>query len=170
MLGETVAAATAAFRDGLDETDQHTPELLRLAVAGVVIVFALWWLYFDRPAHRPSLLWGYGHYIVFASAAATGAGLAVAVDHVTGHAEVSATLAGYAVVVPVSIYLLALWLLHGSTARAVPVVAALALATPLLAAPAEVLAVLLVALVALVSVRQSGPARPASCGPGAVSG
>ncbi|BBH70016.1 hypothetical protein ACTI_67010 [Actinoplanes sp. OR16] len=50
VLGESVAAATAAFRDGLGDA---RPGLPRLAVAAVVIVFALWWLYFDRPVrHR----------------------------------------------------------------------------------------------------------------------
>ena len=39
---------------------------------------------------RKAIVWGYGHYFVFASAAAVGAGLAVAVDQATHHAEISA--------------------------------------------------------------------------------
>ena len=39
---------------------------------------------------RTSFLWGYGHYVVFASAAAVGAGLAVAVEQAIGHAQISA--------------------------------------------------------------------------------
>ena len=50
VLGEAVAAATIAVRTGLDE-GEHLGELLSLAAAGLVIVFALWWLYFDRSAH-----------------------------------------------------------------------------------------------------------------------
>jgi low temperature requirement protein LtrA len=160
VLGEAVAAATVAFRHGLDGTDEHTTALLRLAVAGVVIVFALWWLYFDRPAHRrfpslrASLVWGYGHYFIFTSAAAVGAGLAVAVDHVTRHAEISSTLVGYTIAVPVAVYLVALWSLHlrahrGGPRPLLPAVAVLALLTPLLPGSVEVLAVLLVALVAV---------------------
>jgi low temperature requirement protein LtrA len=163
VLGEVVAAATAAFRDGLGVANEHAPALLRLAVAGVVIVFALWWLYFDRPGQgsfrtlRASLLWGYGHYVIFASAAAVGAGLAVAVDHVTHRAEISGMLTGYAVAVPVAVYLLGVWLLRvrphrrDRVSRAFPAVAAAALGTPLLPASIELLAVLLAALVALVS-------------------
>jgi low temperature requirement protein LtrA len=71
-----------------------------------------------RPGHevltslRTAFLWGYGHYFVFAAAAAVGAGLAVAVDHATHHAEISAVAAGAAVAVPVAVYLVCLWFLH----------------------------------------------------------
>lgn len=79
VLGESVAAATVAVRTGLDEGD-HRAELISVAVAGLIIVFALWWVYFDRSAHdlltslRASLVWGYGHYVIFAATAAIGAG------------------------------------------------------------------------------------------------
>ncbi|WP_229829953.1 low temperature requirement protein A [Actinoplanes ianthinogenes] len=161
VLGEAVAAATIAFRDGLDKTAQHPAGLLRLAVAAVVIVFALWWLYFDRPVRRrfaslrASLSWGYGHYCVFAAAAAAGAGLSVAVDRVTHPADVTGRLAGYAIAVPVAVYLLALWLLlirpeeRGRHRLLLPGAALLTLVTPLLPVPIESLAALLVALVTL---------------------
>jgi low temperature requirement protein LtrA len=166
VLGETVAAAMVAFRDGLDGAGEHTSALLRLAITGVVVVFALWWIYFDRPADRrfpslrASMIWGYGHYFIFTSAAAVGAGLAVAVDDVTGHVRFPATLVGYAVAVPVAIYVVAVWSLHlrrhrgGPALPAFPVVAVLALVTPLLPGSIELLAVLLVALVAVGVVRR----------------
>jgi low temperature requirement protein LtrA len=161
VLGESVAAATVAVRGALDEGSDHTGALLRLAAAGLVIVFALWWLYFDRSAHalmatlRSSFLWGYGHYFIFAAAAAVGAGLGVAVDHATGHAEISSTLAGYAIAVPVAVYLFVVWLLHirphqsGPMLLAIPLAAVLALLTPLAPASLELLAALLVVLVAV---------------------
>jgi low temperature requirement protein LtrA len=160
VLGESVAAATVAVRTGLD-TGTYRSALVSLAVAGLVIVFALWWLYFDRSAHglltslRTSILWGYGHYFIFASAAAVGAGLAVAVDYVTQHTDISGTLAGYAVAVPVAVYLLFVWLLHirphqrGVLLIAYPLVAALTLLTPLGPAPLAMIAALLVVLVAI---------------------
>ena len=55
----------------------------------------MWWMYFDRPVHdlltslRKAFVWGYGHYFVFAAAAAVGAGLAVNVDYVAHHAKIS---------------------------------------------------------------------------------
>jgi low temperature requirement protein LtrA len=160
VLGESVAAATVAVRTGLD-TGEHFSAMVSVAAAGLVIVSALWWLYFDRPAHgllttlRTSILWGYGHYFILASAAAVGAGLAVVVDYHTHHAEISGTVAGYAVTLPVAIYLMFVWLLHirpherGPLLIAYPVVAALTLLTPLGPAPPGVIAGLLVVLVAI---------------------
>jgi low temperature requirement protein LtrA len=164
VLGETVSAATIAFRAVIDEGGEHEggeqwSTLLPLAVAGLVIVFALWWLYFDRSAHglltslRTSILWGYGHYFIFASAAAVGAGLAVAVDHATHHTEISKVLSAYALAVPAAVYLFFVWLLHvrphlrGLLLVAYPSVAVLILLAPLLPAPDAVVAALLVALV-----------------------
>ena len=75
-------------------------------------------MYFDRPVHdlltsfRKAIVWGYGHYLVFAAAAAVGAGLAVNVDYATHHAKIGAAAAGAAVAIPVAIYLLCLWFLH----------------------------------------------------------
>jgi low temperature requirement protein LtrA len=80
VLGESVLWATLAVQSAFDTG--HDRALLSLAGAvGVVIVFSIWWLYFDRPAHdlltslRRAFIWGYGHYLIFASLAAVGAGL-----------------------------------------------------------------------------------------------
>jgi low temperature requirement protein LtrA len=160
VLGESVSAATIAVRAGL-EGGRHVGELLSLAGAGLVIVFGMWWLYFDRSAHglltsiRAAFLWGYGHYFIFASAAAIGAGLAVVVDYESGHPEISATAAGYAVALPTAVYLLCVWLLHirphlrGPLVLAYPVAAVLVLLAPWGPAPIHVVAGLLVVLVTL---------------------
>jgi low temperature requirement protein LtrA len=160
VLGESVAAATVAVRTGLD-TGEHLTGTVSLAAAGLVIVFALWWLYFDRSAHgllttlRTSILWGYGHYFIFASAAAVGAGLAVAVDHDIHHTEISGTTAAYAVALPVAVYLLFVWLLHirphqsGPLLFAYPLVTVLTLVTPFGPAPLALIAGLLVVLVGI---------------------
>jgi low temperature requirement protein LtrA len=164
VLGESVATATVAVRSALDAPGHDSKPLLELAFAGLVVVFALWWLYFDRPAHgllttlRMSLLWGYGHYFIFGSAAAVGAGLGVAVDHAAHVGEISGRLAGGAVAVPVAVYLFFVWLLHirphqqGPLLIAYPIVVVLVLLTPLLPAPIPLLAVFLVALAAVTSV------------------
>jgi low temperature requirement protein LtrA len=113
VLGESVTSAGIAFQRAFDE-DSAGP-LIVLAACGVVILFALWWLYFDRPNAerledwRHSLRWGYGHYFIFAGAAAVGAGLNIAVLHEVPEPEaaheVSSTLAGAEVRVPVAVYL-----------------------------------------------------------------
>jgi hypothetical protein len=101
------------------------------------------------------MLWGYGHYFIFASAAAAGAGVAVAVDYDTHHADISGVTAGYAMAVPVAVYLFFVWLLHirphqrGPLVVAYPAVAALTLVAPFGPAPVHVIAGLLVVLVAI---------------------
>jgi low temperature requirement protein LtrA len=160
VLGESVSAATVAVKAAVDQTE-HVGSLLSLAAAGLVIVFALWWLYFDRSAHgllvslRIAFLWGYGHYFIFASAASIGAGLAVVTEYDGGHADISGTAAGYAVALPTAVYLIFVWLLHirphlrGPLLVAYPVVAVLVLLAPLGPAPVHVVAGLLVLLVVL---------------------
>ena len=117
VLGESILAASLAIQAALQD-GQLSAQLAIIIAGGVLIVFAMWWLYFDRPMDdlltslRTAFIWGYGHLFVFAAAAAVGAGLAVAVDQATHHAEISATAAGAAVAIPVAVYLLVLWLLH----------------------------------------------------------
>lgn len=117
VLGETVAAATVAVKSGVVENDA-LGELLPIAVGGLLLVFAAWWIYFVVPAHdrlvssRQGFLWGYGHYVIFASAAAVGAGLEIAVEQAVGEAHISTLAASAAVTIPSAIFLLSVWLLH----------------------------------------------------------
>ncbi|WP_460066607.1 low temperature requirement protein A [Streptomyces sp. YKOK-I1] len=117
VLGETVAAATVAVKSAVAENDA-LGELLPIAVGGLLIVFAAWWIYFVVPIHghlrsnQQSFVWGYGHYFVFASAAAIGAGLEVAVEQAVGKAHLSTLAASAAVTLPTGLYLLTVWVLH----------------------------------------------------------
>jgi len=117
VLGESILAANAATQSAL-AAGAALSELIPVIVGGLLIVYAMWWVYFDRPVHdlltssRKAFIWGYGHYVVFASAAAVGAGLAVAVDAATHTAKIGPVGAGVAVAVPVATYLLSLWFLH----------------------------------------------------------
>ncbi len=117
VLGESITAATATVRTALDTT-VSLGDIAPLVIGGILTVFAMWWLYFTQDAAerltslRMALLWGYGHYVVFASAAAVGAGLAVEIAHLTGHAHLSRGAVAAAYTVPVALYLLVLRLLH----------------------------------------------------------
>ncbi|MET7473508.1 low temperature requirement protein A [Streptomyces sp. NPDC005648] len=117
VLGETIAAATVAVKSGIDEHDALT-DLLPIAAGGLLIVFAAWWIYFVVPIHghlrsnRQAFLWGYGHYLIFASAAAVGAGLEVAVEQTVGKADISTLAASAAVTLPTALYFLTVWALH----------------------------------------------------------
>jgi low temperature requirement protein LtrA len=117
VLGESILAATVAVQAAM-EGDAPAARLLSVAAGGLLILFSMWWLYFTETAHerlrgrREAFVWGYGHLVIFASAAAVGAGLAVAADDAAGSAHVGQSAASAAVVIPVSLYLLALWAVH----------------------------------------------------------
>jgi len=160
VLGESILAASNAIRAGLD-AGTDVPALVSLAFAGLVIVFALWWLYFDCPEQdltaslRKSLTWGYGHYLVFASAAAVGAGLEVSVDYDTHATHLPSLAAAMTTTAPVAVYLLVVWFLQvfetsdGLARWTFPITAVLVLAASFGPAPIHVTAVLLAALVAV---------------------
>ncbi|MET9464738.1 low temperature requirement protein A [Streptomyces sp. NPDC006544] len=117
VLGETIAASTVAVKSAIDE-HEALGELLPLAAGGLLIVFAAWWIYFAAPMHerltsnREAIPWGYGHLLVFASGAAIGAGIEVAVEHAVGKAHISQAAANASVTVPAALFLLMVWLLH----------------------------------------------------------
>ncbi len=122
VLGESVTAAGLAVRSALD-TGEALGSVLTVALGGILTVFALWWLYFAQDAPRrlrtqaTAMLWGYGHYVVFAAAAAVGAALAVNVAHATHHAGLSDVQAAATYTVPVALFIVCVWLLHRRGAR-----------------------------------------------------
>ena len=119
VLGETVLSTTVAIQQALTAHELHAG-LISVIAGGVLIVFSTWWLYFFRDAgealeelhdgyNSDTYLWGYGHYVIFASGAAIGAGLAARVD-VWRHNSASSHLeTAFAVTGPVAVLLAALW-------------------------------------------------------------
>jgi low temperature requirement protein LtrA len=190
VLGESVLSATVGVQVALDTTSSFG-DLAPVIVGGILIVFFMWWMYFDMPGEqvvararetftervRGAFLWGYGHYVVFTSAAAAGAGLAVAVDQATHHSKLTDTQAGFAITVPVTLYLLAVWTLHYATKApgpmktyAVPTGAVLILASSFTPQPVLITGLLLASLVAAaVIARCFEPASAATASVGAAA-
>lgn len=171
VLGETVLAGATAFGSVADEAFSDF-ELLFLAVGALLLVFAMWWLYFERPSddlltsRARAFEWGYGHYVIWIAAAAVGAGIAVGVDVLTDHAAVDLSVAGAAVAIPVALYLAGIWLLHDvprsmSRLRTAlsPLAIALVLLTPLAPQPIFLTGAIVVGLLAakIVTTPQVGP-------------
>jgi low temperature requirement protein LtrA len=78
LLGESVLAVSTGIAEVLG-TGLHG-SLVVVAGSGLVLLFALWWLYELEPSadglstrRGRAFLWGYGHYGVFAAFAALGA-------------------------------------------------------------------------------------------------
>jgi low temperature requirement protein LtrA len=118
VLGECVLAATTTVQAAIG-TGGLSPSLVVVAAGGLVLLFALWWSYFDRPAAeglraspRSAFGWGYWHLLVLASLAAVGAGLQVVAETVDRHGSLSDRVASLTLAVPVALFLVVLGLLH----------------------------------------------------------
>ena len=168
VLGETVLAASAGVHTAI-VAQAPLREFLGVIVGGLLAVFAMWWVYFDMPSERiveyvrrefsehlnGAFAWGYGHYFVFASAAATGAGLTVGIEEVTGHSLLTKLEAGFVETAPIAIYLVAVWLVHKRykpkgvwRTFAAPVAAVLIVAASVLSQPVFAAGLIMVVLVA----------------------
>ncbi|GAA5026625.1 low temperature requirement protein A [Terrabacter aeriphilus] len=117
VLGEVILASVQAVQGALVAGAESG--LLALVVGGLLIVFSMWWLYFTRDhadlfdrGVRNTFVAGYGHYLVFVSVAATGAGLAAAVDLVQGEAHASTRTVGLALAGAVAVYVWCLTAMH----------------------------------------------------------
>jgi low temperature requirement protein LtrA len=179
LLGESVLAATNAVQGAV--ANGLSAHLVIIAMAGLAILFALWWIYFSEPAHagleerrNRSFFWGYGHYAVFAALAALGAGLSVAVasaDAGEHHIEAGADAVVAAVGIPVAVVLVMLWVLRASLNRTVvrpepiAIAAVLVLLTAFIATTVGVAAGLIIIAVVLVLLLVATLTREAAAAP-----
>jgi low temperature requirement protein LtrA len=165
LLGESIPSTTMAIQSAMDEGALNS-SLMPIIIGALLIVYSMWWLYFYQPADhlmdsfRQVFIWSYGHLFIFGATAATGAGLAVVIDQVTHHAEISAAGAGLAVALPVSIYVFSLWILHEHPGAnnlidklLHPIIVVLILLTPFMGQAVLLSGILLVFLVAVRLVR-----------------
>ncbi|GAA2721360.1 low temperature requirement protein A [Cellulomonas aerilata] len=184
VLGESVLAGSLAIQTVLDE-GAFTAPLLQIVGGGLLVLFAMWWVYFERPEDwmlrrlPTAFVWSYLHLVVFAAVAAVGAGLAVALEHATGHGEIGATGAALSVAVPLAAYLLSLWSMYVRSDDApirrvgIPVLALLVLAAVLTPWPVLAMGVLLVVYIALklrLGATSGAGAPVAAAGVGAATG
>lgn len=190
VLGETILAVSVGLRTGLSAEEHVGARGIAIGVCALVVAFGLWWLYFDTLGReglernrRAAFLWGYGHYVIFASVAAIGAGVQAQLDP---PAHGTAAVVTVAVALPVASALAAIAALqHAANSRRAaaraligPIVAALGL-TALAAAPhgplagplatdAALAVVVLAAVLAtrVAGARQGGGAAPDDAGSG----
>ena len=117
VLGEVIAAIAAAAQAAVDHS-RASPSLVTAATAGLLLVFALWWLYFKHSAAEDirrtspwTFVWGLSHYLIFAAVAALGAGLQVVIATLLHSSPVTPAFAAVTVAIPVTIYIVVLALL-----------------------------------------------------------
>ncbi|MFN3910928.1 low temperature requirement protein A [Hyphomonas sp.] len=160
VLGEMLLAISSAIH-GAQDPGHLNGALLRTAASGMLITFSMWWVYFCREDHLQSrapartFVWGYGHFLVFASAAATGAGFGVLTDVLTGHAHSGPEAGHRLIAASVGLYFAALWFIrdrfhHAGAPASILLLAGLGcFAAPLTPWPTEAVAVIAVAAASL---------------------
>lgn len=116
VLGESVLASTVAAANAFENASQLLQFSL-LGVGGFILVAGLWWVYFSSDVsvwlrrRTAPMIFGYGHYFVFAAAGAYSAGFKVLLDHEAGNSGLTSAMAVATLSVPVSIFLLGVWAL-----------------------------------------------------------
>lgn len=117
VLGESVVAATQGLQLAISDTDVNLVEFIPTIFGGLLLLFSMWWIYFFKPSHpileenKVPVLWGYGHFFIFASGTAVGAALVVAFEHVVHPDHLSDLQVGMFIGMSVIIYLFMVWLL-----------------------------------------------------------
>lgn len=112
VLGESVLASTNSF---MTLIEHFSYQVLLVSIGGLFTLFGIWWLYFNNSVEHElrnknfAFQWGYGHYIIFGSAAAIGALISVNVDVLTNHASIELDVANFGFSVAVALYLFGLW-------------------------------------------------------------
>lgn len=161
VLGESVLASTTAVAEAL-AGGAHIAELALIGFSGLAIAAGMWWLYFsadvgERLGRLPqALVFGYGHYAVFAAAGAFSAGISVLLDSEISATHLASAVAATTLTVPVAIFVLGVWLLilrhrlHGAVNAIVPIGAVLIAACAFLPWSIVWAAALMLALVVLV--------------------
>ncbi len=158
VLGESVLSASRAIQTAVTD-GEPTGAVIPIIVGGLLILFGIWWTYFERPGDwqlgslPTAFVWSYLHLLVFASVAAVGAGLALVIEHATGHTDIGRAAAALFVGVPVAVYLLSLWAMYVRSDDpplrrfGTPLTAAVAIAGSFTPAPVLVVGVAIAALV-----------------------
>ena len=116
-FGEVVLGTTTAI-EAVVAVQGWSIEAAVIALAGVSLAVGLWWCYFTVPfdaalsaSNARSMVFGFGHLVLYASIAATGAGLHAAASLVEHHSELDAGQTVLTMAIPVAVFVLALFTL-----------------------------------------------------------
>jgi low temperature requirement protein LtrA len=122
-LGEIILGTILAISAVIEEQDWSIEAAL-VAFGGTALAFGLWWVYFTMPSGKMlarfrerGFVWGYSHYFIFAGLAGTGAGLHVAAYEIEGVAHIDMVQALLAVVIPVAVFMVALFTIYSLLLR-----------------------------------------------------
>jgi low temperature requirement protein LtrA len=153
-LGEGVTGTTFALSAVIEESG-WTAETALLGLAGIALIFGLWWAYDVMPSgdllharRKRSFPWGYGHIVLFGAIVAIGGGLHAAAFYLQEESTLSLVGTVSVVAIPVAVYVVTVYALYASLTRfGEPVHVGLVAASGVVVAGSVLLAVLGVPLV-----------------------
>jgi low temperature requirement protein LtrA len=115
-LGEGILGTVASINAVVHGPQGWSIDAAVLAIAGVGLIFATWWTYFVIPwadvlrlHSERGFVFGYGHFLIFGSLAALGAGLHVAALYLEHDTTIGETATVAATTIPLAIYIAALF-------------------------------------------------------------
>jgi low temperature requirement protein LtrA len=115
VLGESMLAVVYAFKNVIEH---FSTDLVTMAASAVLILFSMWWLYFDDEVEdeladkKKSFIWGYGHYLIYGFATAVGVLISVNVDSLANNAKINESDAIIGMALMIAGYLVSVWLCH----------------------------------------------------------
>jgi low temperature requirement protein LtrA len=116
-FGEVVLGTTTAIEAVVTEQG-WSAEAAVIALAGVSLAVGLWWCYFMVPygealrdSSARSMAFGFGHMLLYAAIAATGAGLHAAAYLLEHHSELDTAQTVLTMAVPVGLFVVVLFVL-----------------------------------------------------------
>ncbi len=115
VLGESMLAVVYAFQHVVESP---STDLVILAFSAVLILYSMWWLYFDDTieeelaSEKKAFIWGYGHYFIYGFATAVGVLISVNVDVLANNARIDGEIAIIGLALMIAGYLVSVWLCH----------------------------------------------------------
>ena len=116
-FGEVVLGTTTAI-EAVVSAQGWSAEAAVIALAGVSLAVGLWWCYFTVPwgealagSNARSMAFGFGHMLLYAAIAATGAGLHAAAYLLEHHSELDTAQTVLTMAVPVGMFVVVLLVL-----------------------------------------------------------
>jgi low temperature requirement protein LtrA len=116
-FGEVILGTTTAI-EAIVAAEGWSAEAAVIALAGVSLAVGLWWCYFTVPygealrgSSTKSMVFGFGHMLLYAAIAATGAGLHAAAYLLEHHSELDTAQTVLTMAVPVGLFVVVLFVL-----------------------------------------------------------
>jgi len=115
VLGESILAIVYTFEKVVEH---FSSDLISLAIGSVLILFSMWWIYFDDTvedelaSQKKAFIWAYGHFFIYVFATAVGVLISVNVDVLTHSAKIDEYIAINGLALAIIGYLVSVWLCH----------------------------------------------------------